>query len=138
MSGSRSRLWRSESCRCDRCYPPDRASGWDELRASAGARSEPVPLRIRPGVRAGVARATETCRRGGSPRRQRSVVFLREEVDGDVDAVGVVVTGRGATGARVGPASADDGHVVGVALGRELAVGQDDRAAALLVLAPPV
>src|SRR3954451_24399447 len=63
---------------------------------------------------------------------------LGEEVDGDVDAVGVVLAGCGAARARVGAAAADDGDVVGIALGGDLAVGQGDRAGALLVLAASV
>jgi mutator family transposase len=59
-------------------------------------------------------------------------------VDGHVDAVGVVLAGRGAAGARVGPGAADDGHVVGVALGCDLAAGEGDRAGALLVLSAAV
>src|SRR4051812_18540495 len=63
---------------------------------------------------------------------------LGEEVDRDVDAVRVVFAGRGAARARVGAAAADDGDVVGIALGGDLAVGQSDRAGALLVIAASV
>src|SRR4051794_16345615 len=64
--------------------------------------------------------------------------WLGQEVDGHVDAVGVVLAEGGAAGACVGAAATDHGHVVGVALSRELAVGQGDRASALLVLAATV
>src|SRR3954452_7130003 len=88
-------------------------------------------------TRASVARATARAA-AGSPRRPRFGGRLREEVDGDVDAVGVVGAGCRAAGARVGAGAAHDGHVVGVTLRRELPVGQRDRARALLVLATTV
>jgi len=42
----------------------------------------------------------------------------------DVDAVGVVLASGGAAGTGVGAAAADEGHVVGVALGGDLSVAQ--------------
>src|SRR4051812_18561328 len=104
-----------------------------------------MPPRVMPAPCPRTGRSQARCRTiarrraaAGAPAAARSSVLSGHELDGHVDAVGVVAARYGAAGAGVGPAAADDGHVVGVTLGRDLAVGQGDRATALLVLAPPV
>src|SRR4051794_19215443 len=78
------------------------------------------------GAAASVAPVDRACRRW-RPAAAALGGRLGGEVDGDVDGSGVVLAGCGAAGARVGAAPADDGDVVGIALGGDLAVGQDVR-----------